>query len=374
MADHYAVLGVGRDASPEDVKRAYRRRARELHPDANPGDDGAEERFKELTRAYEVLSDPARRQAYDRFGTDDPRVGGMGGPGGEGVFDLGDIFSQFFGGDPFSGGGRRGPAGPPRGTDAEATLDLDFDQAVFGAEVPVTLRSVVACDDCEATGAAPGSTSTTCPDCGGAGQVQRVRQSLLGQMVTAAPCPRCGALGTVIDDPCPACRGEGRRTEERTITVDVPAGIDHGQTLRLPGRGAAGPRGGPVGDLYLHVRVRPDERFVRQGDDLHVELSVAFTQAALGATLQIPTLEGDEDLEVEPGTEPGRVVRLRGRGVPRVQGRGRGDLHVHLVVVTPTDLDEEQAGLLRELAERRGEPVAEPRDGLFGRVRSAFRS
>jgi molecular chaperone DnaJ len=372
MSDHYSVLGVDRGATAEEIKRAYRRRARDLHPDANPGDARAEEQFKELSRAYEVLSDPQRRATFDQFGTDDPRAaGGMGGQ----AFDLGDIFSQFFGGDPFGGGGGgRGPSGPPRGNDVEVTIDLEFDQAVFGAQMPVEVRSAVPCDDCEATGAAPGTTASTCADCGGAGQVRRVRQSLLGQMVTTAACPRCGGLGQVVADPCPTCRGEGRRTLAHTLTVDVPAGIDDGQTLRLPGRGAAGPRGGTAGDLFLHVRIEPDDRFVRQGDDLHVEQPVALTQAALGATVVIPTLEGDEDLDLGAGTTPGEVVRMRQRGVPHVSGRGRGDLYIHLMVATPTELDDEQESLLRQLAELRGEDVAEPRSGIMGRVRSAFRS
>ena len=373
VGDLYQTLGVDPQAAPEEIKRAYRRLARELHPDANPDDPEAEARFKEVARAYETLSDPQRRQRYDMFGDEGPGAGAGGGQPFDG--GLGDIFSMFFGGDPFSGGGGggRGPVGPPRGADLEVTVQLDLAEAAFGAEAPVAVRTSEPCDDCGASGAAPGSTPATCPDCGGAGQVRRVRQSILGQMVSTGPCPRCASTGTVIDAPCPACRGEGRRPVEKTYTVDIPPGIDAGQTLRLPGRGAAGPRGGPAGDLFVHVAVRPHERLVRHGDDLHLELPVAFTQAALGATLEVPTLDGEETVEVGAGTPTGTVVRRRGRGVPRLQGRGRGDLLITVVVEVPTDLDEAQEDLVRQLAEARGEPVAPPDAGLMGRLRSAFR-
>ena len=373
MADLYETLGVSRQASADEIKRAYRRLARELHPDANPGDAEAEARFKEVARAYETLSDPDRRHRYDVLGDEGPGSGAAGG----GPFDagLGDIFSMFFGGDPFAGGGGpgRGPAGPPRGADIEATVQLDLAEAAFGVQAPVTVRTHEACDDCEGTGAAAGSTPSTCPDCGGAGQVQRVRQSILGQMVSTGPCPRCAATGTVIDSPCPSCGGEGRIAADKTYTVDVPAGIDAGQTLRLPGRGGAGPRGGAPGDLFVHVAVRPHEHLRRAGADLLWDLPIAFTQAALGAVVEIEGLDGVEEVEVAPGTPSGTVVRLRGRGIPRLQGRGRGDLLVTLHVEVPTDLDEDQEVLVRQLAERRGEEVAEPGSGLLDRLRSAFR-
>jgi molecular chaperone DnaJ len=364
--DYYERLGVDRGASAEEIKRAFRKLARELHPDTNP-DPAAEARFKEVALAYETLSDPERRQRYDMFGPEGAAAGG--GPGGFGVGGLGDLFDAFFGG----GFGGQAQAGPTRGPDLEAVIDLRFEEAVFGAQAPVTVRTAVSCDDCGGTGAAPGTETITCDECGGAGQVRRVRQSLLGQMVTATACPRCGGMGSVIPSPCPTCHGDGRRTESVTYTVDVPAGIDGGSTLRLTARGAVGPRGMPPGDLYVHVRVRPHERFVRQGYDLAHELHVSMAQAALGAELELETLDGTETLTVPRATQTGRVIRLRGRGVPHVEGRGRGDLMLHLVVDTPGDLTDEQEQLLRAFAESRGEEVGVEDTGLLSKIRSAFR-
>jgi molecular chaperone DnaJ len=252
-------------------------------------------------------------------------------------------------------------------------VDLAFEEAVFGTTTDVELRLPVACETCEATGAAPGTEATVCPQCTGTGEIRRIRHSLLGQMVTSTPCGRCGATGQIIERPCPTCRGEGRRTEARTYSVDVPGGVDTGTTLRLTGRGAAGPRGGPNGDLYVHVRVRPHARFERDGYDLVHRLDVTMTQAALGAHIKYETLDGEEDLVVPAGTQNGKVFVLGGRGVPHVNGRGRGDLLVHVNVLTPTHLSKAQDELLRRLAEERGEEVAPPDKSFFGRIRSAFR-
>lgn len=365
--DLYGTLGVHRGATAEELKRAYRRRARELHPDANPGDPTAEARFKEVARAYAVLSDPARRRNYDAFGV----VDGAG-PGAS-PFDggLGDVFSMLFG-QGFGGGATR-PTGPPRGSDLEARVEVTFDEAVFGGQAELSVRTAVACEDCGGSGAEAGTSASVCGDCGGSGQVQRVRQSMLGQMVTTGACGRCGATGQVIDRPCGGCRGDGRAVVERTYTVDIPAGIDDGQTLRLPGRGAVGPRGGSAGDLYVHVSVRPHEHLLRDGYDLHTDLHVAVTQAVLGATVPLRTLEGDESFEVAAGTPSGTTVVLGRRGVPYVDGRGRGDLRVRIVVDIPERLPDDQELLVRQLAQLRGEDVAEPRPGLLARLRSALR-
>lgn len=372
MRDLYEVLGVSRGAGPDEIKKAYRRLARQLHPDANPGDTTAADRFKEVAQAYEVLSDPEKRQRYDAYG--EAGIGGAAG-GGDPFSGFGDIFEAFFGGgSPFGGGGGRTQrTGPPRGTDLEVIADLDFETAVFGGEHAVTVRTAEPCPDCEATGAAPGTSPTTCPDCGGTGQVRRVRQSILGQVVTASQCPRCGGHGQVIERPCPTCGGEGRRIVEKTYNVDVPAGVDTGATLRLPGRGAAGLRGGAHGDLYVHLRVARHPRFERQGADLVHELHLPVTQAALGAQLPFETLDGSEELVVPPGTQTGRVFRLRGRGVPHLEGRGRGDLLVQVVVDTPTDLTPEEEDLLRRLAAARGDDVAPADTGFFSRIKSAFK-
>lgn len=366
--DYYALLGVTPQASDDDIKRAYRRMARELHPDSTGGDAEAESRFKEVTRAYEVLHDPERRARYDRFGAEgvDGSLPGAGDLFGGG---LGDLFDAFFGG---SGAGARRRGGPVRGDDTEIVVELAFREAVFGTSREVSLDTPVGCTTCQGTGARAGTTAMRCPECQGAGELHRVRQSILGQVVTAVPCRRCGGAGEVISSPCSDCRGDGRVTETRTFTVDVPAGVDHASTLRLSGRGPAGPRGGPAGDLYVHLAVRPDDAFARVGDDLQADLHVSIAQAALGATPEFETLDGTETLAVHPGTQSGHLIRLRGRGVPHVRGRGRGDLVVQVVVDTPTHLSKAQEDLLRRFAAESGEDVGPPDEGLMSRLRSAF--
>ena len=383
-SDFYALLGVGPNATTDEIKKAYRKLARELHPDANPDDPEAEERFKEVTMAYETLREPERRRRYDTFGPEAARGTGAGGgaPAGDPFAGfngggLGDLFDAFFGGaSPFGGGpggGRGARSGPRRGEDAEALLDLDFAEAVFGVEKELTVRLPVTCATCSGVGARPGTTPTTCATCGGAGEVRRMRQSILGQVVTAGPCPTCRGTGEEIASPCPDCRGEGRRSEEKSFVVEVPAGVDEGSTLRLTGRGASGGRGGPPGDLYVHLRVQPDDRFVRNGADVHHELHLAMTQAALGVHLMFETLDGDEQLPIPAGTQSGRELRLRGRGAAHLQSRGRGDLIITVVVDVPTGLSKTEEELLRQLAEERGELVAPADTGLFSKIRSAFK-
>jgi molecular chaperone DnaJ len=364
--DYYQLLGVTKRSSDDEIKRAYRQLARKLHPDVNGGDAESEAKFKEVSVAYETLSDPERRRRYDMFGPEGARgqgpTDGFGAGGG-----LGDLFDAFFGN---GFGGATQQNGPRRGDDVEVALEIAFEEAVFGVERPVTYRGPVACDTCEATGAAPGTTPKRCDACDGQGQVRRVRQSILGQVVTTSPCPTCRGMGEIIEKPCPDCRGEGRRTEERTTTVIVPAGVDAGTTLRITGAGAAPARGGITGDLYVHLRVQPSERYEREGAELLMTLHVAFTQATLGAEIVTETLDGDERIEIVPGTQSGKIVRIRGKGVPHVRSRGRGDLHIRIEVDTPTHLNKEQEQLLRDLAELRGEEVHA--NSLLTRLRSSL--
>jgi molecular chaperone DnaJ len=362
--DLYAVLEVSRDASPDELKRAYRRLARQYHPDAHPNDPEAEARFKEVSQAYEILSDPERRANYDRFGSDV----GAGSPFGAG--SVQDIFDMFFGGMGAQSPRRRGPQPGP---DAEISLEISLDEAAFGVTRDITVTIPVRCGTCEGSGCAPGTSPTTCPECQGLGEVRRVRNSILGQMVTSGPCSRCGGWGSRIDSPCTQCRGEGRHPASSTLSVQIPAGVEDGSTMRLADRGPAGPRGGPNGRLFVHLSVRADERFERVGDDLHHEAHVAFTQAALGATIDVPTLRSSVSLEVAPGSVNGTVHRIRHEGVEHLHGRGRGDLYVHLVVDVPLELDDVSSDLLRQLAEHRGEPVNEAPSGIFARRRGAKR-
>jgi molecular chaperone DnaJ len=375
LNDLYGLLGVRRDASDDEIKKAYRGRARELHPDTNPGDAAAEAKFKEVTLAYEVLRDPEKRARYDRFGPEGVfgnQGAGAGGFGFEGG-GLGDIFEAFFG--QMSGGGRR-RGGPTAGADAEVRLGLEFAEAVFGSRKEISVRLPVGCQACAGRGTAPGTEPVTCVECQGAGELRRVRQSLLGQVVTSVACPRCAGVGETIPHPCAECGGEGRRMQESTFTVEIPAGVDNGSTLRLADRGAAGQRGGPTGSLFVHLVVTPDPRFERESDNLHTTLTIGLAQAALGTEVAVETLEGTHPVAVRAGTQHGFVERIRGEGVPHLRGRGRGDLFVHVLVEVPSALDAAQEDLLRQFAAARGEQVSPPGggggDGVFSRLRSAF--
>ncbi len=368
MRDLYEILGVNRDATEDDIKRAYRRRARELHPDTG----GDEEEFKELTTAYEVLKNPTARQNYDRFG--DPR--GPGGTGGDpfaGFGDISDLINAFFGGG-FSGGGARAPSGD--GRDAIVDTVVTLEEAAEGVRRDIEVTVARSCATCGGRGAAPGTQPVRCTTCGGAGAVQQVTRSLFGQMLTSTVCPACRGSGEQIPEPCPDCRGEGRRTETDIVSVDVPPGVDDGTRLRVLGRGEAGRQGAAAGDLYVRVRVRPHAVFTRDGNDLHCELRLSMAQAALGGDVPVATLHGEELLRIEPGTQPGQVLTLRRQGMPKLSGGGsRGDLYVHCRVETPRRLDPEQEDLLRRFAELRGETVADLSSngrGILGRLREAF--
>lgn len=361
--DHYAALGVTRDASPDEIKRAYRLLARRYHPDANRDDPHAEERFKEVSHAYEVLSDPQKRERYDTFG-DERAAAGFTGFGA----DFSDFFSTFFGG---MGGGaaRRGPA---RGADILAEVVLTLEDAFAGIERDVEIESMVECPECAGSGAAPGTSPVRCRDCGGTGEIRQTRQTILGSVMTAAPCRRCGGTGQEIIDPCERCLGRGLVRTTETLTVRIPPGVEDGAQLRVSGRGHTGMRGGRSGDLYVSIRVEQHDVFQRAGADLGCEVAVPMTVAALGGEVEVSTIDGEpETIEVDPGTQPGEVVRLRGRGMPRLDRGGRGELVVLLKIETPTKLDQEQAELLRRLAELRSEPAGTK--GFFEKLKQAFR-
>lgn len=367
--DYYELLEVDKNASEDEIKRAYRRLARTHHPDANNGDPAAEARFKEITGAYETLRDPERRRRYDLFGPDAERGAGSGMHGFDGsVFGggFGDIFETFFGQGGFNARGAR----QSRVADAEVAVQLTFEQAVFGAEVKVPLELPVACLTCSGSGARPGTTPISCVDCSGTGQVRRVRQSLLGQMVTASPCPRCSGTGEYVSSPCGDCRGQGIRQETRTITVQVPQGVDNGSVLRVTGQGPSGAHGRGTGDLYVHLQVEPHKRFERSGNNLLMSLHIQMTHAALGAEIEVETLDGAETINIAPGTPSGKIIHLKGRGVPDLHGRRRGDMLVQVVVDTPTRLSRQEEDALRQFAELRGDDVANKEGGLLARLRA----
>ncbi len=350
--DYYGLLGVEQSATDEQLKKAYRKLARELHPDVNP-DPAAQERFKSVTAAYEVLSDPQKRQVVDLGG--DPLQNGGGGGAGfgtQGFGGLGDIMDAFFGGS----GQARGPRSRARqGADALIRIDCDLAETAFGASRELTIETAERCGTCHGDGTAPGTLPTTCDTCRGRGEVQQVQRSFLGQVMTTRTCPRCTGTGTIIEHPCGECSGDGRVRARRTLTIKVPAGVEDGMRIRLAGEGEVGPGGGPSGDLFVEVHERPHPVFTRDGDDLHCTIALPFTAAALGTTLPLETLDGEERLDLQPGTQPDEIFTLRARGVPHLRGTGRGDLLVHLDVVVPTRLDDEQIRLLRELATLRGE-------------------
>ena len=369
--DYYEVLGVPRDASDEEIKRSFRRAAQRHHPDID-STQGAEERFKELNEAYRILSDRQRRSAYDMFGHAgvDGASAGTGGGFGGGFGPFGDIFDAFFGGSPAGGRGRRRVVA---GADLRYDLTIEFAEAVSGVRREISFPTLVRCATCEGMGAEPGSQREKCPECNGTGEKRRVAQTILGQMVNITACPRCNGDGSVISTPCPTCRGDGRVREQRTITVEVPAGIDSGQRIAIEGQGEDGPRGGPAGDLYVAVTVREHPQLLRRGTELYYELPVSFPQAALGASLEIPTVEGSEPIAVPAGTQSGTEMRLRGRGVPRLRGSGRGDLHVIVTVVVPHKPTKRERDLLKELGEL-GSPAVLPKGGpsLVDRLRDLF--
>jgi molecular chaperone DnaJ len=369
--DYYELLGVQRTATEAEIKKAFRGLARELHPDVSEDPD-AESRFKEVVEAYEVLSSPERRELYDRFGHAGLRSQGFT-PTSFDFGTLGDLFSAFFGDDLFGMGGR--PRGAARGADIAAEIAIELVDSAHGVTRDVQLRVAVACETCGGNGAASGTQPVPCPACGGAGRVQQVSNTVFGQFVRAQACPRCDGSGRIVQHPCETCGGDGRVVEERAVSVEIPPGIHDGQRIRLGGEGHAGELGGRAGDLYVLVRVKPDPRFVREGNDLISQVDLTITQAALGATVTVPTIDGDVELAFEPGTQPGQVRVIRGAGMPVLQGRGRGDHRLLVDVTVPRRLTDEQRRLLAEFEQTADEETYRPDDdeGFFDKLKSAFR-
>jgi molecular chaperone DnaJ len=364
--DYYEVLGIDRAASDEEIKRAFRSLARELHPDVSEAPD-AEERFKEVVEAYEVLSSSERREVYDRFGHEGLRSGGF-----TPTFDLGnlgDLFSAFFGDDLFGGGARRAR----RGADVGAEVEIELVEAARGVKQAVSIRVAVPCDECKGSGAEPGTSAVRCASCGGSGRLQQVSRSVFGEFIRTQACARCNGSGRVIESPCKHCRGAARILDERRLDVEIPPGIHDGQRIRISREGHVGPPGSEAGDVYVLVHVKPDPRFVREGNDIFSTVDLTMTEAALGARVAVPTLDGDLELEFEPGTQPGEVRVLNDRGMPVLQGRGRGDHRILVNVALPRRLTAEQRKLLEDFAGTTDDETYAAEDGFFHRLKSAFR-
>ena len=365
--DYYEVLGVSRGASEAEIKKAYRKLAKENHPDLHPGDKEAEARFKEVNEAYEVLSDADKKARYDQYGHAgvDPNFGAGGGFDGSFDFgDLGDIFGSFFGGG-FGGGRRTNPNAPQRGESIRLSLAISFEEAAFGCEKSVTVERMETCETCHGNGCAPGSTPEVCPECHGTGTVQVRRQTPMGVFATSSPCTRCGGKGKIIHQPCKDCHGTGAVRKRKTIQATTPAGIDNGQTISIRGQGNAGKNGGPAGDLLITITVRPHELFRREGTSVLCEAPITFAQAVLGAELEIPTIDGKVKYELPEGTQSGTTFRLKGKGIPALNGRGRGDQYVTVYIETPRNLNKEQKEALKKFAESMGDSNYEARPKFF---------
>ncbi|KAJ53854.1 molecular chaperone DnaJ [Clostridium tetanomorphum] len=372
--DYYEILGLQKGASDEDIKKAFRKLAIKYHPDKNKGDKEAEERFKEINEAYQVLSDPQKKAQYDKFGTTD--FNGAGFDGGFGGFDFsdfggfGDIFDSFFGGG-FSGGRRRN--GPQRGADVEYTINLTFEEAVSGAEKEISLTKSETCTKCNGTGAKSGSHPKTCGKCGGTGQVKVQRSTPFGSFVSVTTCDACNGKGTIISDPCPECKGKGTVRKQKKIKVNIPAGVDTGNAIPIRGQGEAGTNGGPAGDLYVSIKVAPHPFFKRRGDDIYIDAHISFAKAALGTELKVKTIDGEVKYDVPSGTQPGTIFRLKGKGVPHVNGRGRGDQYVNIIVEIPKTLNQKQKEAIIEYMEASGEIKSSEKEGIFKKFKKNFK-
>lgn len=371
--DYYEVLGIQKGASDDEIKKAYRQMAKKYHPDLNPGDKQAEAAFKEVNEAYEVLSDPQKKARYDQFGHAgvDPNFG-SGGYQGYGFdnmdIDLGDIFSSFFGG----GGRRQNPNAPRRGSDASASVVISFEEAARGCQKQVSIHLVGACETCHGSGAAPGTSPKTCPTCNGTGQERRQQRTPFGVMQTQTVCSRCRGKGKIIDTPCKTCEGSGQVRRPATIGINIPAGIDDGQVITIHGKGNSGANGGPAGDLQIQVNVRPHPIFERDGYNIWCELPLTFAQVALGAEVSVPTLDGNVPYSIREGTQPGDTFKLKGKGIPYINGRSRGDEIVKVTVEVPRNLTSEQKKILKSFEEATGDGNYQKRKGFFDKLKDAF--
>lgn len=381
--DFYEVLGVQKGASDDEIKKSYRKMAKKYHPDLHPDDKVAEHKFKEVNEAYEVLSDTDKRARYDQFGHAgvDPNYGagaggygggGFGGFGGGGFSDLGDIFDTFFGGGGGFGGQRANPNAPRKGTDIHTNVVLDFFEACKGAKKSIRINRQDTCSSCNGNGCETGHSPETCPECHGTGQVTVVQRTPLGSMRSSRACSRCNGKGQIIDHPCKTCNGSGRQSTQKTIEINIPAGIDDGQTLSDRGKGNAGSNGGPAGDLFVTVSVRPDTLFKRDGYDIWCDVPLTYYQAVAGDEITVPTIDGKVKYNVSAGTQPGTVFKLRGKGVQRLNGYGRGDQFVTVTVEVPRDLNKDQKAALKSFEETLGEANYEKRKGFFDKLKDSF--
>lgn len=376
--DYYDVLGISKSADAQEIKKAYRKLAMKYHPDRNPGDKEAEEKFKEINEAYEVLSDDTKRQTYDQFGHAGMNGGGFGQGGfnsqGFGGFEdiFGDIFGDMFGGG-FSSSSRQRRRGPERGQDIRQSINITFEEAAFGKKTSIKINRSEECSECNGSGAKPGTSKKTCPTCNGSGEVRSVQKTPFGNIASSRTCPTCSGEGEVVESPCSKCGGKGTVRKVKTIDVDIPAGIDDGQTIRVSGQGEVGTKGGPRGDLYITVNVKNHSLFTRDGNDIYFEMPITFVQAALGDEIEVPTLDGKVKYTVPEGTQTGTVFRLREKGIPKLRGNSRGDQYVKVVVDTPKKLNEKQKDILREFAKECGEDVHEKKKTFGQKIEDMFK-
>lgn len=372
--DYYEILGVDRNASEQEIKRAYRKLAKKYHPDLNPGDKEAEQKFKEVNEAYEVLSDPEKKSRYDQFGHAGVNGQGFGGfdPGAGGFGGFGDIFDDIF--DMFGGGfSTRRRTGPRKGADIKQRIDISFEEAAFGVEKEIKINRTEKCSVCNGTGAKPGTNKSTCPKCNGTGEVRYAQNTPFGQFVNVRTCDRCNGTGEIINEPCTKCGGTGKERKTRKINIKIPAGVDTGSVIPLRGEGEPGERGGPPGDLYIYINVLPHEIFTREGDDVICEIPISFVTAALGGNIEVPTLDGKVRYNIPEGTQSGTIFRLKNKGIQHLRGYGRGDQYVKVTVDVPKKLTEKQKELLREFAKISGEDISGGhKKGFFDKVRDAF--